>query len=98
MTGKRIPKQDEVWTWYGFPRTVLAVDGDRVAIECEDGHRFITTVDHFTDTYTPPEPTVKDVAKLHVGSSGRIDFLARPVTHRLEVLTDGTVRVVEVDG
>jgi hypothetical protein len=97
MTGRRIPKQGEVWTWNGRPRTVWAVDGDRVAVEFEDGYRFIATVDNFTDTYTPPEPTVKESIRFRVDEFG-LDFDEGPYTHRIEVLTDGTVRLVEVDG
>jgi hypothetical protein len=99
MTGRRIPKQGEVWTWNGRPRTVWAVGGDRVAVEFEDGYRFIATVDNFTDTYTPPELTVKESIPYHVKDDGRFIFGNLPsATHRIEVLTDGTHRLVEVDG
>jgi hypothetical protein len=98
MTGKRIPKQGEVWTWNGRPRTVWVVDGDGVAVECGDGVRFIVTIDYFTTHYTPPEPTVKDSANIHVDPDNGIDWSIGKPTHRIEVLTDGTVRLVEVDG
>jgi hypothetical protein len=97
MTGKRIPKQDEVWTWNGEPRTVLVVHGDNVAVEGERGLRLITTVDNFVARYTPPEPTVTDSIRFRVDEFG-LDFDEGPYTHRIEVLTDGTVRLVEVDG
>jgi hypothetical protein len=99
MTGKRIPKQGEVWTYFRGTRTVWAVDGDRVAVECVDGARFICTICYFTTYYTPPEPTVKESIPYHVKDDGRFIFGNLPsATHRIEVLTDGTHRLVEVDG
>jgi hypothetical protein len=99
MTGKRIPKQGEVWTYHGDPRTVLVVHGENVAVEDENELRFITTIDYFTTHYDPPEPTVKESIPYHVKDDGRFIFGNLPAaTHRLEVLTDGTVRLVEMDG
>jgi hypothetical protein len=99
MTSKRIPKQGEVWTYGRGRRTVWTVDGDQVAVECDGGYRLITTVDNFTDTYTPPEPTVKRTVYLRTTDDGEIFFASSRLspTHRIEVLTDGTVRLVEVD-
>jgi hypothetical protein len=100
MTGKRIPKQGEVWTFDGSPRTVWAADRDHVAVEDENGKRFIPTTDSFMIQYTPPEPTVKRTVYLRTTDDGEIFFASSRLspTHRIEVLTDGTVRLVKVDG
>jgi hypothetical protein len=97
MTGKRIPKQGEVWTFDGHPHTVWAVDSGQVAYEMSNGRRCILTVDNFIDTYDPPEPRVKGAILYHVKDDGGFVFGNLPAaTHRIEVLTDGTHRLVEV--
>ena len=97
MTGKRIPKQGEVWTIGGETRTVWCVSDDHVAVGFPDGSREVVTLDYFTASYTPPEPTVAD--SLHVGSNRHHQIVYGGVgnpTHRLDLMSDGEFRVVKL--
>ena len=94
---KRLPKPGEVWTSpYGFQRTVVNVYPD--AVTCTvDGVLYVDVPEAFARACRPPEPTVVDEVRFRVTNDGILMFDRDHPTHRLEALSDGTVRLVEVD-
>lgn len=97
MTAGRTPRAGERWLCGpGDFRVVFAVDSDHVAFECDPGgYRHILTVDEFVHDYTPPDPTVVHAIGLRADNGWiRWGNMAALDTHRLELLSDGTLRVV----
>lgn len=102
-TNKRIPKPGEVWTHRGVPRTVVNAYPDAVTFHYDDDDELdACTLDEFVKRYTPPEPTVVDVR--YVGVRGRsigTDLIgtfgyADGAVGRLELLSDGTIRYIDM--
>ena len=81
---------------HGSTRTVVNVYPDAVTYTSEEC-LYAMTVDTFLLRSNPPEPTVVDTVGLRVDAFNTLQFRPHHPTHRLEALSDGTVRLVEVD-
>jgi hypothetical protein len=93
VSGKRIPKQGEVWTLDGDSHTIVAVDGDVVVVRYRDGAMAAVTPWFATANYTPPAPTRRSSTPVRLyDDEVSVDFDndVPPVGH-LIVWSDGAV-------